>query len=410
MKGHVRERGGGWAYVVDLEGQRAQRCEECNARHWVERERPIDRCPKDACVGTMKDPAVERRQVWKSGFTTKGAAEKAMRNYLVELDQGADPFPADTDLRTWSAKWQATEAFTTLRPRTRSRYAQVFADYWLAELGDMEVGKIRPRHVRTVLDAMAAGGSSARSVTEAKAILSSCLARAVDVGLVDVNACAGVRTKGGRRRQLVVPDQDQAKALLAAVEGTTWEVPLALASYTGMRRSEVLGLRWCDVDIEGRSISVRQGLHRIRENGTSRLDFLPTKTETSERTFMIGATLVDRLKAHRRAQTERRLALGVAWVDHDLICDRGDGGPLDPDSFSSGFKTAVTKAKLPKAIRLHDVRHSVATTLLREGVDPKIVSAMLGHSTVAFTQDQYQHVLKSMTSAAADALDQALGG
>ena len=93
-----------------------------------------------------------------------------------------------------------------------------------------------------------------------------------------------------------------------------------------------------------------------------------------------------------------------------LVCDRGDGAPLHPDSFSTGFKRAAARAGLDPATRLHDLRHAVATTLLREGVDPKIVSAMLGHSTVSFTQDQYQHVLKGMTSAAADALDQALGG
>lgn len=408
MKGHVRQRGAGWAFVVDIDGQRAQRCTDCNARHWVERERPAGTCPK--CGGPLRDPRTERRQVWKSGYRTKSAAEKAMRSYLVELDQGADPFPTDTDLRTWVERWQTTEAFTGLRPRTRSRYTQVLADHWLPELGVMEVGRIRPRHVRTVLDAMAAGGASPRSVTEAKAILSSCLARAVDVGLIDVNPCAGVRTRGGRRRSLVVPDQDQARALLAAVDGPTWEVPLALASYTGMRRSEVLGLRWADVDLEERTIHVRQGLHRIREHGISRLGYLPTKTETSERSFMIGQALTDRLRAWKRSQSARRLLLGPGWVDDDLVCDRGDGGPLDPDSFSSGFRRAVAKAGLPKEIRLHDVRHSVATTLLRQGVDPKIVSAMLGHSTVAFTQDQYQHVLKGMTAAAADALDHALGG
>ena len=407
MRGHVTKRGERrYAFVVDVDGQRAQRCADCNRRTWVERDRPAQACQ---CGGTLGNPRPERRQVWRSGFTTKRAADQALREYLVSMDKGADPFPQDVDLRTWAERWQAGEAFTKLRPRTRGRYAQVMADVWLAELGTMRVDRIRPRHLRTVLDGIGASGTSPSSVTEAKAIVSSCLARAVDLGLIDVNPAAGVRTSGGRRRTLVVPDAEAATALLRAVEGGTWEVPLALAAYTGMRRSEVLGLRWSCVDLEQQTIRVGEGLHRIRDAGGSRLGFLPTKSAMSEREIVIASGLADRLRKHRAAQLERRLRLGPAWQDLDLVCDRGDGGPFDPDSFSTGFRRAVIKAELPAGIRLHDVRHGVATELLKQGVDPKIVSAMLGHSTVSFTQDQYQHVLRSMTAPAAEALNRALG-
>lgn len=406
MKGHVRKRGTAWAFVVDVDGQRAQRCEACGARSWVER-RSIEACPK--CSGAMSEARAERRQVWRSGFPTKRAAEQELRSYLVDVESGRDPFPADTDLRTWADQWRSSETFGRLRPRTRARYAQVLEDWWLDQLGPMAVTSIRPRHVRQVLDAMAGDGVSERSISEGKAILSSCLARAVDVGLIDANPCAGVRTSVGRRRRYVVPTADQARRLLEQVEGGTWEIPLALATYTGMRRSEVLGLRWVDVDLDERVIRVRQGLHAVRDNDGSRLVFLPPKTETSEREFVIGDGLVRRLRRWKVEQLERRLIVGTAWQDHDLVCERGDGAPVHPDSFSTGFQRACAAAKMPPGMRLHDVRHSVATTLLAEGVDPKIVSAMLGHSTVSFTQDQYQHVLKGMTSAAADALDQALG-
>ncbi len=406
MRGHVRERGKGWAFVVDVDGQRARRCVDCGRRVWVDRESPAA-CP--ACAGELGEAKVERRQVWRS-FTTRKAAENALTDFMAETRKGVDPFPEDIDLWSWVDRWKTSPAYTKLRPRTRARYAQVLTDWWLAHLGTMRVDRIRPRHVREVLDAMSAAEASPRSVTEAKAILSSTLARAVDVGLIDANPCAGVRTEGGRKHRYVVPDADQARQLLEAVEGGTWEVPLALAAYTGMRRSEVLGLRWADVDLDARTIRVTQGLHAIRDDDGSRLGFLPTKTETSDRQFMIGETLAARLRQWKREQAERRLSIASAWQDVDLVCDRGDGGPLHPDSFSSGFRRACVQAGMPAGMRLHDVRHSVATTLLAQGVDAKVVSAMLGHSTVSFTQDQYQHVLKGMTSAAADALDQAMGG
>lgn len=410
MSGHVTKRGKEkYSFVVDVPNQRAQRCPDRH-RTWVDHGKVLDECPVDECGLELGPPVSERRQLWRSGFTTKKAADAAMREFLVELDKGADPFPADITLDDWSARWQASEAFTRLRPRTRARYAQVMRDNWLEQIGDLRVDRIRPRHLRQVLDGMAAGGSSARSVSEGKAIISSCLARAVDVGLIDANPAAGVRTSAGRRRRLTVPEPADVMRLLAEVKDGTWELPTLIAAYTGMRRSEVLGLRWADVDLEGGSISVVGGLHRIKDESGTRLDFLETKTETSERTFTISGTLLSRLTTARRDHVSRRVALGPTWRDLDLVCDRGDGGPLDPDAFSHGFARAVEAVGLPKGTRLHDLRHAVATTLLAQSVDAKIVSAMLGHSTVAFTQDQYQHVLKEMTDPAAAAMDAALGG
>jgi integrase len=407
MRGHVRQRGSGWSFVVDVEGQRAQRCAECGVRHWVERERPVDACD---CGGRLSEPQPERRQLWRSGFTTRKAAEKALRDFMTDLDAGADPFPVETDLRTWAERWKASPAFGKLRQRTRSRYAQMLADWWLEHLGSMRVDRIRARHIRSVLDAMATAGVSARSIAESKAIISSCLARAVDVGLIDANPAAGIRVSAGRRARLAVPTTEQVDELLAVAEGTTWDLPLALAAYTGMRRGEVMGLQWGNVDLDERTIRVTHSLHRVSDADGSRLVLLDTKTETSTREFMVASSLVERLRSHRREQNERRLTIGPGWQNLDLVCDRGDGGPLDPDSFSHGFKRAVAAAGLPQETRLHDIRHSVATTLLRSGVDAKIVSSMLGHSTVSFTQDQYQHVIRSMTAPAAEALDAALGG
>lgn len=145
------------------------------------------------------------------------------------------------------------------------------------------------------------------------------------------------------------------------------------------------------------------------KGGKSRLEFLDVKTENSRRQLDVGRGLFNRLKLHKVTQTERRLLHGAAWLDHDLVCERGQGGPLDPDAYSHPFKRIANRAGLPEGVRLHDIRHGVATAMLAANVDTKIASAVLGHSSAAFTADQYQHVLKGMTEAATDAINDALG-
>jgi integrase len=408
VKGHVRRRGAGWAFVVDVEGQRAQRCSLCNARYWVGRAGPGEVCT--ACTGSLASPQQERRQVWRSGFRTRKLAETELRAFLLRTDAGHDPVPSNISLREWIERWLTSQRVSGLRPHTISRYEQVLDDYIVPTLGGMKLGEVRPRHLRSALDSMKAKGLSARSVGEARNIVSTVFSAALEDELVEVNPASAIRSHGARRRELVTPNTKALADLIKAAEDTVWATPMMLASYLGLRRSEVLGLGWAGVDLDQGTLRVTRGLHRIRSKGTtSRLDFLDVKTASSRRELDLGPGLLGRLKRHKLAQTERRLRLGVAWQDHDLVCERGDGGPLDPDAFSRAFKRIAKKAGLPDGVRLHDVRHGVATAMLAEGVDTKLVSAVLGHASAAFTADQYQHALKGMTKAATSALDEALG-
>jgi integrase len=408
MTGHVRKRGKVWSFVVDLDGQRAQRCETCGNRHWLERERAASSCTR--CDGELGLPHVERRQVWRSGFTTKKAASEAMRALLARASAGRDPFPADVTLHQYVDRWFDSERVRDLRPHTVNRYRQVLLDYLLPDLGAMKLADVRPRHIRPVLDEMAKLGLSGRSLNEAKNILSRVFRSALEDELVDVNPVSAVRARSHRRRPLETPTTDQLRTLLRTATGTVWEMPLALAVHLGMRRSEVLGLRWSDIDLDAKTLRVQRGLQRVRvKDGRSSLEFLDVKTESSRRQIELGPKLVARLKRHGTAQAERRLFIGPDWIDGDLVCDRGDGGPLDPDAMTRATKRFVAKAGLPARLRLHDVRHGVATAMLANGVDTKIASAVLGHSSAAFTADQYQHVLRGMTSSAITAIDNALG-
>ena len=181
-------------------------------------------------------------------------------------------------------------------------------------------------------------------------------------------------------------------------------MPLLLAATTGLRRGELLGLKWSVVDLEAGELQVTATLQRVR--GVTSL--VPPKTDRSRRKISLPPTALDALKRQRKAQAERRLLLGAAWIDLDFVIDRGDGEHMDPDVLSTGFRRAAAAAGVNGA-RLHDLRHAFATTLLAAGVNVKVVSEALGHSSTAFTMDTYQHVLPTMGEQVASAIETALG-
>jgi integrase len=181
------------------------------------------------------------------------------------------------------------------------------------------------------------------------------------------------------------------RTLVDAAEETPYGLPILLAATTGLRRGEVLTLRWADVELDERTLAVRGG-----------------KTSSARRTINLPPSTVGALRAHRKAQAERRLLCGTAWQDRDLVVDRGDGGAVHPDSVSHAFAELAERVGLAD-VRLHDLRHGFAVALLRAGVNVKVVSEALGHSRSSFTMDVYMHVLPGMGEQVASAIEAALG-
>jgi integrase len=178
-----------------------------------------------------------------------------------------------------------------------------------------------------------------------------------------------------------------------------------LAANTGMRRGEVLGLRWNDVDLEKARLSVRQAVISVAYD----VQIADVKTGSSRRTIDLDPRTVSVLREWRKRQLEERLLLGELHQDHGLTFSRPEGSPLHPDFFSQSFERLVARSGLP-AIRLHDLRHTHATLLLRAGVPVKVVSERLGHASPAFTMTVYQHVLPGMQAEAATTFGELIYG
>jgi integrase len=172
-----------------------------------------------------------------------------------------------------------------------------------------------------------------------------------------------------------------------------------------MRLGETLGLRWRDVDLDACVVRVTQA---VEWSGRT-FRFAQPKSSRSRRTISLPPFAIDAMRHWRKAQNERRLIVGQEWADQDLVVDNGLGRPRRTDSVSAAFRTMMKRAEIEPRPRFHDLRHAFATRLLEAGVHPKVVSEALGHASVAFTMDRYQHVMPTMQAQAADAIQAALG-
>jgi integrase len=225
-------------------------------------------------------------------------------------------------------------------------------------------------------------------------------------GLIPRNATEAVKPPQPSREEMHPLTPEQAKLLLRVAHetGDRLEALYVLAIHTGLRQGELLGLKWDDVDLEGSSLQVRRTL-TITKSGPV---FTSPKTTASRRSVTLTSNSTEALKSHLKHQLGEIDSVGSLWSENGLIFASEMGEPLNRHNLTRrSFKPLLKRAGLPQ-IRFHDLRHTCATLLLTRNVNPKIVSEMLGHSSIAITLDTYSHVLPNMRDQAAAAMEEAL--
>ncbi len=288
----------------------------------------------------------------------------------------------------------------TLKPRTWVRYGQLVTIHAVPFIGQIPLSRLAPQNLRELYANRLEAGQSASSVRQLHAILGSALGRAArDNGTRDVSALVDApRVKRGEMHAL---SPEQAEQFLQAAKTDPLEALYVVALTTGMRQGEILGLNWRDVDLEGGSVSVQRLLQRV--NGA--LEFSEPKTKRSKRRIDLSQRALAALRQHRIRQKEERIRHGLAWEDMDLVFANEVGRPIEASNLiRRSFLPLLEHAGLAR-IRFHDLRHTAASLLLGRGIHPKIVSEMLGHSTIAITLDTYSHVIPTMQRQAAEAMD-----
>lgn len=284
-----------------------------------------------------------------------------------------------------------------LRASTLHSY-RIAVDRIVGQLGATNLGSLAPIQVQQLqTDLLSNGGRdgrplAAKTVANTHVVLHKALADAVRLGLLDHNVVAAVDPPRVPRPQLSVWTIDQLRDFLSLASSHRCSAAFVLLATTGMRRSEVRGLRWSDIDLDDCSLSIVRTLTVVER----RPIVTTPKTMASRRLVYLDASTVDALRAHRDMSTVSR---------DGYVFQSADGEPVNPASFSNTFDRLVARSGMPR-IRLHDLRHTYATLALRLGTHPVLLSERLGHSSIAVTIDRYSHVIPSIDRNAADVVAQ----
>lgn len=357
--------------------------------------------------------ATGRRQITKGGFRTKRDAEDALTIELAEHGQGGavKVEPSKMALTTYLRdEWLPT--LHGLKPTTRQGYSDLAEAYVIPELGDERLCDLSPGQVAKFYDHLRTSGRrrptkdgstalAESTVHHVHVALSAALGHAVEAGFLRVSPItqlprkARPKASGKDTPEMRVWTAEQARAFLASAAKDRLVGLYDLALNTGLRRGELVGLRWEDVDLERSTLAVRRSTSTV---GYEAVDGTPKSNRA--RTIDLDDGTVAALKAHRKRQLEERMAWGEAWTDTGLVFTREDGTALHPQTLLWHLRKLSKVAGVP-AIRLHDLRHTHATLGLAAGVPPKVMQERLGHSSVQITLDLYSHVVPGMQADAA---------
>jgi integrase len=291
-----------------------------------------------------------------------------------------------------------------VRVSTLERHEGIIRTHLRPALGSIRLKNLTTAHVRGLIREKLDTGLAPATVRKIHSTLHKALGVAVSDGLVPRNAAA-VKAPRPAPEEMRPLSEQQARVFLEAAAGSDFEALYVLAITTGLRRGELLGLRWEDADLERSTLRVGRAL--VRERGTHKVG--ETKTKRDRRQDDLTPRTVKALRAHRKRQLEEKIKLAGLYEDRGLIFTTRTGAPVKPENLiKRDFKPLLTRTGLPE-IRFHDLRHTCATLLLGRGVHPKLVQELLGHATIAMTLDTYSHYLPSMGDQASGAMGDALG-
>jgi integrase len=279
----------------------------------------------------------------------------------------------------------------------------------MPKLGNKRLVDIRPQHLQRLYAEKTESGLSNRTVQLIHVTLHKALKNAVKTGLLVRNAAESVDTPKVQRREMRVMSETDLHLFLEYAKDSPYYTFFYVGLFTGMRRAELLALRWSDIDLELCQIYVNRSLQYIRgDDKKSRIIFREPKTAKSRRLIALSPSTVITLREHKVKETELRRSLSYAPPsDEDLVFSHYDGSPLLPNSVTHAWIKLVRSCGL-HGIRLHDARHTHASLLLKQGVHPKIVQERLGHGSIQITLDTYSHVAPGLQQAAANKFDELL--
>ncbi len=353
------------------------------------------------------DPLSGKRRQRARDYKTRSEARKILAEWLNEIDRGEAVDRTKDTVAACCHRWLDTYA-QFKSPKTYEDYARTINKHVVPHLGKKQVQQLMTVHARTWIAELLKAGVGHRTVELAHMRLCQVLDQALADGLVPRNAARTVKVPQPNERgnDLQVWTADEAQRFLEAAEkdapyGPIWLLSLA----TGMREGELLGLRWCDIAWETRTVRVRQASGTVN----SRQVIKPLKTRSARRDVVVTPHVLTALKEWRLMQNERRLALGAAWADNDLIFASEIGTLVPARNLRRVYDRIVARCGVTR-IRVHDQRHTHVTWALEDGIDLKTISERVGHAKPTITASLYGQVTRRMQEDVAQKNDARLFG
>lgn len=347
-------------------------------------------------TGEIKNGVRER--ITKRGFKTKKEAEKAMIEAKAACQKGQYVEPSKMRFQDYLQEWIGTKR--NLGEQTLELYDSYMRTHIIPTLGHIPLAKLTALDIEKFLGTLYEKGLAAATAKRIFSVVNAALNSAVAKDLIAKNVASKVeKPQVARRRELVVWDPAFVSEFLEKTRyASRYWIAVYLAIMTGMRQGEILGLRWSDIDFEKRNLTIQQTVNRHRKIKQG------AKTKLSMRSVALSPETIEVLKEHRQLIVQERVALGPEYQNNDLVVCTQFGGPVTQRAIQKVWTRFLKKTGAPK-ITFHDLRHTHASLLIKQGVHIKVISERLGHSSVTITMDTYGHLMPNMQEDAAAGLD-----
>jgi integrase len=340
------------------------------------------------------------RRITKYAKTQKECRDW-VKQTLDKIEHGLTFEGTQISLERFMESWLAGKELSR-RPNTVRNYRSYCSEYIFPVLGKMRIQAILPAHIRQLYLRMQMDGRGARTIQLIHVTLHCALKQAVREGLIGHNPMEAVERPKVETQQFQVFTEEQVRTFLAAARGHPFETLFYLALTTSLRKGELLGLMWSDVDWQKASLKVERQLQNIPGNGYA---LVPTKTKSGRRQIKVGKGALAMLEAHRQRQETLKAAAGDRWIETGMIFTTNIGTYLDQTRVSREFKQILRENGLPD-LRFHDLRHTSISLLLDMGTPVNTVQRRAGHSKASVTTDIYGHVMAHSQDAAAENIEE----
>ena len=362
-----------------------------------------------------RDPLTGRRITKYATFRgTKRKAQEELTRLLSQRNDGTYVEPTKMTVAQYLNHWLEADIDRRVAARTGARYRGIVEKNIIPKLGHVPLRKLTAVHIEAFEAALQREGwvkarakqkvkegeetpiqdergLSAQTALHIHRVLSQALSHAVRLGVLFKNPARQVKPPRPSSREIKILDKNEITTLIHAAKRVGLYVPILVAVTTGVRRGELLALRWSDIDLKAASLTVNQSLERIK----GKFEFKSPKTKTSRRIITLPTITVETLRRHYKVQLEARLKLGLGRDPRGLVFARPDGQPMDADTLSKAFRRLVASTKV-MPITLHGLRHTHISHLLMEGVHAKVVSERAGHAHVNITLGVYAAYIPNM--------------